>query len=137
MGRPALSGQRPAVGGPGHGFTLIELLVVMAIIALLLSLAVPYYFNSVQRSREAVLREDLARMRDALDKHYGDVGRYPASLDELVDRRYLRRIPVDPVTDSAATWQVVPPQLPEQGGVYDVRSGAGGASLDGSPYGEW
>jgi general secretion pathway protein G len=119
------------------GFTLIELLVVMAIIALLLTLAVPYYFNSVQRSREAVLREDLELMRDALDKRYGDRGSYPDALDDLVSQHYLRRIPVDPITGSAATWVVVPPDDPHLGGVYDVKSGAQGLGVDGLPYKDW
>jgi general secretion pathway protein G len=119
-----------------RGFTLIELLVVMAIIATLLSLAVPYYFGSLQRSREAVLKENLELMRDALDKFYGDAGRYPDQLGDLVSRRYLRRIPSDPVTDSAASWQTVPPPEPEQGLIYDVKSGAEGTASDGTPYRE-
>lgn len=119
------------------GFTLIELLVVMSIIGLLLTIAVPYYFNSVQHSREAVLREDLTLMRDALDKRYGDTGRYPDALGDLVTQRYLRSIPVDPITGSAATWQVVPPENPDDGGVYDVKSGAPGQGSNGQPYKEW
>ncbi len=121
----------------GRGFTLIELLVVMAIIALLLTLAAPRYFQSVQRSREAVLKEDLHLMRDAIDKHYADTGKYPASLDDLVTKRYLRRVPVDPITESATTWVIVePPDKPDARVVYDVRSGAPGKSLGGTPYGE-
>lgn len=120
------------------GFTLVELLVVMAIISLLLSLAAPRYFHSVQRSREAVLKEDLHLMRDAIDKHYADTGKYPANLEELVTKKYLRRIPVDPITDSASTWQIVaPPDKPDVKGVYDVRSGAPGKSLAGPPYAEF
>ena len=121
----------------GRGFTLIELLVVMAIIALLLTLAAPRYFQSVQRSREAVLKEDLHLMRDAIDKHYADTGKYPASLDDLVTKKYLRRVPVDPITESATTWVIVePPDKPDTRVVYDVRSGAPGKSLGGTPYGE-
>ena len=119
------------------GFTLIELLVVMLIIATLLTLAVPYYFGSLQKSKEAVLRENLELMRGTLDKFYGDTGHYPVSLDDLVENRYLRRIPQDPITGSAATWVSVPPQDRSQGGVYDVRSGAPGNGADGSPYSEW
>jgi len=119
------------------GFTLIELLVVMSIIALLLTIAVPYYFHSVQRSREAVLREDLTLMRDALDKRYGDVGTYPDTLSDLVSQRYLRLIPVDPITGSATTWVAVPPEDPKLGGVYDVKSGAEGLGADGLPYKDW
>ncbi|MBL8527220.1 MAG: prepilin-type N-terminal cleavage/methylation domain-containing protein [Burkholderiales bacterium] len=122
----------------GRGFTLIELLVVMAIIALLLTLAAPRYFQSVQRSREAVLKEDLHLMRDAIDKHYADTGKYPANLDELVTKKYLRRIPVDPITESATTWVIVdPPDKPDTRVVYDVRSGAPGKSIGGTPYGEF
>jgi general secretion pathway protein G len=121
----------------GLGFTLIELLVVMAIIALLLTLAAPRYFQSVQRAREAVLKEDLHLMREAIDKHYADTGKYPANLEELVTKKYLRRIPVDPITESATTWVLVdPPDKPGSGVVFDVRSGAPGKSLAGTPYGE-
>lgn len=120
-----------------QGFTLIELLVVITIIALLLTIAVPRYFGGVDRAKEAVLQEDLATMRDALDKFYADTGKYPATLDELVSRRYLRKIPVDPITDSAETWETIPPEDPLLGGVYDVKSGAIGTSRDGKPYNEW
>ncbi|MDD4880633.1 MAG: type II secretion system protein [Gallionellaceae bacterium] len=117
-----------------RGFTLIELLVVMAIIATLLSLAVPYYFGSLQRSREAVLKENLELMRGAIDKFYGDAGRYPDVLNDLVSRRYLRRIPSDPITESDTTWLTVPPEAPAEGVVYDVKSGADGNASDGTPY---
>ena len=117
------------------GFTLIELIVVLAIVALLLTVAVPRYFHSVARSREAVLRHDLRSMREAIDKFLADQGRYPATLDELAERRYLRSIPVDPITDRADAWIVVAP--PDGAGVIDVRSGAPGAALDGTPYQGW
>jgi general secretion pathway protein G len=121
-----------------HGFTLMELMVVMAIIASLMTLALPRYFNSVERSREAVLRQDLSIMRDAIDKFLSDLGRYPATLEELAERRYLRRVPVDPVTESATTWVAVPPPEGDlREGVYDVRSGAPGQSLDGEAYESW
>jgi len=119
------------------GFTLIELLVVMAIIALLLSIATPRYFNSVDKTKEAVLRQDLSTLRDAIDKYYGDTGKYPDSLDDLVSKKYLRKLPVDPVTDSASTWVAVPPADADQGGVYDLHSGAPGNGRDGSPYSGW
>ena len=119
------------------GFTLVELLVVMAIVAMLLTLAVPRYFGSVQKSKEAVLKQDLTRIRDSLDKYYGDVGKYPDTLDDLVVRKYLRGIPRDPITESESTWVVVPPDDPEKGGIYDVHSGADGIAVDGSPYVEW
>jgi general secretion pathway protein G len=121
----------------GHGFTLIELLVVMTVIGLLLTLAVPRYMSSVERSREAVLRENLALTRQALDRYYGDTGRYPDNLEALVSGKYLRSLPVDPVTGSSATWVVVPPDVPEKGGVYDVKSGASGNALDGTAYQDW
>jgi general secretion pathway protein G len=121
-----------------RGFTLMELMVVMAIIASLLTLALPRYFHSVERSKEAVLRQDLAIMRDAIDKFFADRGRYPTALEELADRRYLRRVPADPFTDSAGTWVAVPPpDADEAAGVYDVRSGAPGRSLDGEAYESW
>lgn len=127
----------PNLRAPG-GFTLMELMVVMAIIASLMTLALPRYFNSVERSREAVLKHDLAAMRDAIDKFLADRGRYPGTLDELVEKRYLRKLPADPITDSTATWVVVPPPAADgRDGVYDVRSGAAGTSLDGDPYERW
>jgi general secretion pathway protein G len=119
------------------GFTLVELLVVMAIIATLLTLAVPRYFGSVDKSKEAVLKQDLATLRDSVDKYYGDIGRYPDSLDDLVNKRYLRNVPVDPITESNATWVLVPPGDPGKGMVYDVKSGAQGRATDGSSYGDW
>lgn len=119
------------------GFTLIELLVVMAIIATLLTLVAPRYFHSVEKSKEAVLRENLGTLRDLLDKHYADTGNYPENLQVLVARKYLRSIPVDPVAGSAETWILVQPENPEKGGVYDVRSGAPGKARDGTLYSEW
>lgn len=127
----------PFLPRPSSGFTLVELLVVMSIIALLLTLAVPRYFHSTDKAREAVLKQNLAQMRDAIDKFYGDRGRYPENLDDLVGRNYLRKIPPDPITDSALTWITAPPQAPGIGNVYDVKSGAPGAALDGSKYGDW
>jgi general secretion pathway protein G len=119
------------------GFTLVELLVVISIIAVLLTLAVPRYFGSVEKSKEAVLRENLVLVRDSLQKYYSDKGKYPEKLEDLAKDRYLRKIPVDPITDSDSTWIVVPPQEAAKGGVYDVRSGAPGRGSDGTPYGEW
>ena len=119
------------------GFTLIELLVVMAIIALLLTIAIPRYLHSTDRAKEAVLKEDLAQMRDAIDKYHGDRGRYPEALDDLVTAKYLRRIPPDPITETSVTWVSVPPQPGEQGRVFDVKSGAPGTALDGTNFGDW
>jgi general secretion pathway protein G len=119
------------------GFTLIELLVVLAVIATLLTIALPRYSSSLERSREAVLQQNLAMLRETLDKYYGDKGKYPAALDELVSSKYLRSVPVDPITDSNATWVSIPPVQPEMGGVYDVRSGAQGLARDGTEYQNW
>lgn len=119
------------------GFTIIELLVALAIIAMLLSLAAPRYFSSVDRSKEAVLRENLYLMRNAIDKFYSDKGRYPNTLAELVEQRYLRRIPLDPILDSKTAWVIVPPQDPSLGAVYEVKSGARGKARDGSGFQDW
>lgn len=123
------------------GFTLIELLVVMAIIAMLITLAIPRYFHSVDRTREAVLRENLARTRDALDKYYGDNGRYPDSLEALVSKKYLRALPYDPITDSNSSWIIVPPAVADKGAdkgaVYDLKSGSTATARDGSKYEDW
>ena len=123
--------------GKNSGFTLIELMVVMAVIATLLAIAMPRYFSSLERSREAVLHQDLALFRETLDKYYGDRGKYPETIDVLVSNRYLRNIPVDPITDSSATWVSVPPENPELGGVYDIKSGAQGVARDGTQYRNW
>ena len=119
------------------GFTLIELLVVMAVIAVLLTIAAPRYFGSIDKTKETVLKENLVLMRDALDKFYGDNGRYPDAIEDLVNKKYLRRIPADPITESATTWVVVPPEDTQKGGVYDVKSGATERARDGSAYNEW
>ena len=108
------------------GFTLVELMVVLTIIALLISIVAPHYVGRERRAEEAVLKENLAVMRDALDKHYADAGKYPASLDELVSKRYLRAIPKDPFTNSATTWVAVPPTDTRKGNVWDVHSAAKG-----------
>ncbi len=119
------------------GFTLIELLAVMVIIALLLTIAAPKYFGSVDRSRESILRQDLATMREALDKYYGDTGQYPDALEDLTKKKYLRSIPRDPITDSDTTWMIIAPTNDAKGAVYDVKSGAPGNGADGTAYADW
>lgn len=123
--------------GRRAGFTLIELLVVMTIVAVLLTLVAPRYFRHVDVSREVVLRQNLEQVRDAIDKFRADTGKLPASLEELVERRYLRSMPIDPITDSKDTWTVVPPKAGEPPGMSDIRSGAPGKAADGSLYADW
>ena len=120
-----------------RAFTLVELLVVLAILAFLLSVAVPRYFGSLDRSKETVLKENLFQVRESLDHFYADNGKYPDRLEDLVAKRYLRAAPIDPVTGSATTWVVVPPRDLDKGGVFDVRSGATGMGKDGTAYKDW
>lgn len=117
-----------------RGFTLIELLVVMAIVATLLTIAVPRYFGSLAHSREVALKENLKVLRLSLDKFAGDKGRFPESLDELVFEKYLRAVPLDPVTESALTWVPVIDSAGAGHGIVDVKSGAPGLSKEGVPY---
>lgn len=116
------------------GFTLIEILIAMSILALLLTIALPQYFGSIARSKDVALQENLRVMRVVIDKYYGDKGRHPTSLEDLVQEKYLRSIPMDPVTESAKTWILVPHQDSESPGISDVKSGATGMSKDGVPY---
>ena len=118
------------------GFTLIELLVVMAIVGLLLSMAAPRYFGSLERAKEATLQENLKTVRDVIDKFYSDKGRYPETLDELVTAKYIKAIPVDPITDSSSTWIMVPPKNPSDRGVMDIKSGASSTTASGVPFGQ-
>lgn len=126
----------------GQGFTLIELLIVITLITILATMGIVQYRNSVQSSKEAVLRTDLFRMRDAIDQYFADKGKYPASLDTLVTDGYLRKVPEDPITKSADTWQTEPAE-PDPGnpsedpGIYNVKSGATGTGIDGSSYSDW
>ena len=121
--------------GALRAFTLIELLVVLAVIATLLTIALPRYFGSLDRSKEATLKQSLHVMRDAIDKFYADNGRYPDSIGDLVDKRYIRSLPVDPITDSTDTWDIVaPPEGAGKGSVYDVKSGATGKDHDGVEF---
>lgn len=116
------------------GFTLIELLVVMAIIGTLLSVVAPRYFTSLQHAKETSLKHDLSIMREAISHFYGDMDRYPESINELVLRKYIKAIPVDSITESNTTWLIIPPDDQTKYGVYDIRSGAEGVASDGTPY---
>ena len=120
-----------------RAFTLVELLVVLAILAFLLSVAVPRYFGSLDRSKETVLRDNLFQVRESLDQYFSDTGKYPDKIEDLVARHYLRAAPVDPVTGSTTTWVVVPPRELDKGGVFDIRSGAAGNGKDGTAYRDW
>lgn len=116
------------------GFTLVELLVVLAIISLLLTIALPRYFSSVDKSKEVALRENLQVLRSGIDKYYADRGEYPAALADLVTQRYFRKVPLDPVTESSTTWQLLPSGDADKPGVADIRSGAKGKTRDGIPF---
>lgn len=123
------------------GWTLIELTIVISIITILAAIALAGYRSAITRSQEAVLKEDLFRMRDAIDQYYADKTEYPPTLDSLVSEGYLRMIPEDPFTRSPSTWQAIPadfdPNEPGAQGIFDVKSGSGSLALDGSPYAEW
>ena len=143
MGRTSgmWQGRRAGRGAQG-GFTLIELLVVLSLISILAAMGMVQHRNSVLKAQEATLKTDLFHMRDAIDQYYADKGKYPASLDALVTDGYMRAVPEDPITKSKDTWQTVPaepdPNNPSaEPGIYDVKSGAPGAALDGSNYADW
>ena len=118
----------------GLAFTLIELLVVLSIVALLLTLVTPRYFQRIDVAKEVALKSNLQIMRETIDKFYGDTGRYPNSLEELVEKRYLRNVPIDPMTESSGAWIIVPPDDASKGAVYNVKSAAGGVSRDGVAF---
>jgi general secretion pathway protein G len=120
-----------------RGFTLIELLAVLAIVAVLLTLAMPRHVDRIDMAKEVVLRDNLRSTREVIDQFYGDRGRYPDSLQELVDKRYLRAVPTDPLTESDSTWQAINVPPGYKGQVYDIRSGAPGLGRNGVPYGQW
>lgn len=119
------------------GFTLVELLVVLSILALLLTLAVPRYFNSIEKAKDATLKQDLNTLRESIDKYYGDNGKYPNTLDDLVDRKYIRKLPIDPITEKTDTWIFTPPEPPLEGDIYDIHSGSKALAKDGTRYEDW
>jgi general secretion pathway protein G len=125
---------RRCAASQGRGFTLIELMVVMVLIALLLTIAVPRYFSTIDSGRLSVQRQNISAIRDAIDKYYGDQGKYPETLQDLVDKKYLRSVPIDPVTE-LPNWVIVPPTDPALTGIYDIRSAKapeGGSGATGS-----
>jgi general secretion pathway protein G len=123
--------------GSKCGFTLIELLIVMAIIGTLLSIAVPRYFRTLERARETVLKQDLSILREAIDKHYADLNEYPDTLPALVEKRYVRSVPIDPFTKLADTWTLIPSDDPDHAGIRDIHSGAAETASDGTPVASW
>jgi len=120
-----------------NGFTLVELLVVLSILALLLTLAVPKYFTSIDKAKDATLKQDLNTLRESLDKYYADNGQYPKTLDDLVEHKYIRKLPVDPITEKNNTWIFTPPEPPLEGDIYDIHSGSKGMAKDGTRYEDW
>ena len=127
--------------GSQDGWTLVELTIVIMLITILAGMAMAGYRTAITRSREAVLKEDLFRMRDALDQYYADRGEYPSDLASLVEAGYLRSIPDDPFTNSPDTWQTVlanlDPANPIAQGIFDVKSGFEGSAIDGTAYADW
>jgi general secretion pathway protein G len=119
------------------GFTLIELLVVLGIVALMLTLAVPRYFPAIDTAKEAILADNLRNLRNTIDQFYSDTGRYPESLAQLVEKKYLKALPVDPITESTETWLIMPPEDDTKGSVYNIKSGAPGNGRNGKPYLDW
>jgi general secretion pathway protein G len=125
------------MGTKAKGFTLIELLVVLGIVALLLTIAVPRFFPQVDSTREKILMENLRTTRMVIDQYFADRGRYPDSLEELVEKRYLPSKPYDPITESTETWVLLPPEDDSRGSVYTIKSGAPGTARDGRAYADW
>lgn len=128
---------KPMPNKSGRGFTLIELLVVLGIVALLLTLAVPRFFPSIDGAKETILADNLRNTRAVIDQFHADTGRYPESLEQLVEKKYLPALPFDPVADSDSAWTIVAPEEANVGAVQDLHSGAPGKGRNGKPYAEW
>ncbi len=139
MSPPAKAAQAAQTAQPTslRGFTLIELLVVLAIVALLATLAMPRYFQSIDTAKETILADNLLTARETIDKFFGDTGRYPESLDELVEKKYLRALPYDPVLESSTSWAIIAPADGVKGNVYSIKSAATGNDRNGKPFSEW
>lgn len=120
-----------------RGFTLIELLVVLTILALLLTIVTPQYFNHIDRAKETALKQDLKNIRTAIDQYFGDHGAYPDSLQTLVEESYIDKIPADPMTEKTDSWVIVRPEPSFSGQVYDIKSGAQGIAKDGTAFDTW
>ena len=137
--RAAVGNTSGSARGAANGFTLIELLIVITIIGILLTLAQPRYERAVMAAREATLKEDLFILRDVIDQYYSDNAKYPPALNDLVDKKYIRRIPKDPITGSADSWALVyfTDEQGQQNGIYDVRCGSEATALDGTRYMDW
>ena len=134
---PGPAGRRRGRRAGPAGFTLIELLVVLGIVALLLTLAVPRFFPSIDKAKETILADNLRNTRDIIDQFHADTGRYPDSLEQLVEKKYLRALPFDPVADSHESWILVAPEDSSQGALYSIKSGAAGLDRSGKPYLDW
>ncbi len=119
------------------GFTLIEMMTVIAIIGILATIATPSFLRSITRAREASLRNSLFVLRDVIDQYYADNGDYPETLEVLIEKKYIRTVPMDPFTGSTETWILIPPEGEGLSGIYDVHSGSDKISLYGMPYNEW
>jgi general secretion pathway protein G len=124
-------------GNRARGFTLVELLIVLTVVALLAALVTPVVSSSMQRAKEAVLKENLYSLRKAIDDFHADIGRYPQALDQLVEKRYIRKVPLDPVTDRNDSWVEVSADADSGGGIIDIKSGADGTSMEGQSYRDW
>jgi len=120
-----------------QGYTLIEMMIVISIISILATMALPSFQKQLVRAKETNLRRSLFIMRDTIDQYFADHGRYPGSLQDLETEKYIRQIPMDPLTGSPDTWITIPPEGFAEGNIYDVHSGSNKVSLDGTPYNEW